>query len=161
MRAGLALCPHLAGIAPGPAPPFTLAPGEILDWSDGPVEAVVRCRVCGACGWLELLDWDPRRPLRVFALAAVRETDVALYLRDRARGSCDVARERAELEALAASCGPFERIVALELPELRVVAAADAGPAFAPPAGAWSERIPAREDARWFTRLGLAKGAPG
>ena len=159
MRAGLALCSHLAGLAPGAAP-FTVAPGEILDWYDGPVEAVARCRSCGACGWLQLLDWDPRRPLRIFALAAIREADVALYLHDVARGSCDVARARAELEALAASAGPVERIVALELPELRVVATADAGPGVALPAGAWAERIPRAEDERWFAPLGLAKGAP-
>jgi hypothetical protein len=159
MRSELALCPHLAAVAPGPAP-FTIAPDEILAFEGGPLLAVARCRTCRACGWLERLEGGGAGPLRRFSLAAIREADVALYLRDRARGSCDVARERAELEALAASCGPFERIVALELPELRVVAAADVGPAFAPPAGAWSERIPAREDARWFARLGLAKGAP-
>jgi len=159
MNAELALCAHLSALAAGAAP-FRLAPEEILDWHDGPVEAVARCNACGACGWLELLDWDPRRRLRIYALAAIRDADVALYLRDRARGSCDVARARAELEALAASAGPCERLVALELPELRVVAVAGAGPGFALPAGAWSERIPAPADAHWFARLGLAKDAP-
>ena len=159
MNTGLALCSHLAALAPGAAP-FRLAPEEILDWYDGPVEAVARCNACGACGWLELLDWDPRRRLRIYALAAIRDADVALYLRDRARGSCDVARARAELEALAASAGPCERLVALELPELRVVAAAGAGAGLGLPAGAWAERIPAPADGRWFARLGLAKGAP-
>lgn len=159
MNPELALCTHLRALAPGPAP-FTLAPEEILDWYDGPVEAVARCNACGACGWLELLDWDPRPRLRIYALAAIREADVALFLRDRARGSCDVARARAELEALAASAGPSERLVALALPELRVVAVAGAEPGLAPPAGAWAERIPAPADGRWFARLGLAKGAP-
>ena len=146
MRAGLSLCAHLAALEPGPAP-FTLAPEEILDWRDGPVEAVVRCRTCGSCAWLELLDRDPRRPLGVFALAALRAADVELYLRDRARGSCDVGRARAELEALAASAGPFERVLALEAAELRVVAAAALAPGVAVPAGAW------------LARLGLAKGS--
>jgi hypothetical protein len=159
MNPGLALCTHLRALAPGPAP-FTLAPEEILDWYDGPVEAVARCTTCGACGWLELLDWDPRRRLRVYALAAIRAADVALYLRDRARGSCDVARGRAELEALAASAGPCERLVALELPELRVAAVAGAEAGIALPVGAWTERIPAPADGRWFARLGLAKDAP-
>jgi hypothetical protein len=158
-NAELALCAHLAALAPGAAP-FTLAPEEILDWYDGPVEAVARCTTCGACGWLELLDWDPRRRLRIYALAAIRAADVALYLRDRARGSCDVARARAELEALAASAAPCERLVALELPELRVVAVADAEPGLALPAGAWAERIPAPAASRWFARLGLAEDAP-
>jgi hypothetical protein len=156
----LSLCAHLAALAPGAAP-LRLAPDEILDWYDGPVEAVLRCPRCGACGWLELLDWEPRRRLRVFVLAALREVAVALYLRNRARGSCDVARARAELAALAASAGPCERLLALELPELRIVAAAGVGPGLVLPAGAWAERIPAPEDGRWFARLGLAKGAPG
>jgi hypothetical protein len=159
MRAGLSLCPHLAALAPGAAPP-RIAPDEVFDWYDGPVEAVVRCPVCGACGWLELLDWDPAQRVRIFALAAIRGDDVALYLRDRARGSCDVARARAELEALAASAGPFERLIALALPELRVVAAVPLAAAPAVPAAPWAERIPPADDDRWFARLGLAKGAP-
>ena len=121
MRSDRALCPHLAGAAPGLAP-FTLAPEEIVEWRDGPVEAVVRCRACGACGWLQLVDRDPQR---TFALAALRSDDVALYFHDRARGSCDVGRGGAELEALAASAGPFERLVTLnaEMSELVAVAA--------------------------------------
>jgi hypothetical protein len=160
MRDDLALCAHLAALGSGAAP-FTLAPDEIFDWYDGPVEAVARCKTCGACGWLELLDWDPRRRLRIFALAAIRDADVRLYLRDRARGSCDVARARSELEALAASAGAFERIVALELPGLRVLAAAAVAPGLALPCGPWAERIPAPADGRWFAPLGLAKGAAG
>jgi hypothetical protein len=124
MRSDLALCAHLAAAVPGAAP-FTLAPDEIVAWWDGPVEAVVRCRSCGACGWLQLVDRDPQQELRMFALAALRTDDVALYFRDRARGSCDVGRARAELEALAASAGPFERLVTLneEASELVAVTA--------------------------------------
>jgi hypothetical protein len=157
MREELALCAHFASLVPGPAP-FTIAPEEILEYYDGPVVAVARCSLCGSCGWLELLDWEPPR-LRVFALAAIRAADVALYLRDRARGSCDVARARAELEALAASAGRFERLVALAVPELRVVAAAGLETPPHVPAGAWPERMPAPGDDRWFARLGLARGA--
>jgi hypothetical protein len=156
MRDDLRLCPHLASIGPGP-PPFTLSAEEVLDWYDGPVEAVLRCTRCDACGWLELIDWDPRRTLRVFALAALRAADVALYLRNTARGSCDIARARAEREALEASAGPFERLLALELPGLRVRAAAELEPGFVPPPGAWAERLPAAGDPRWFARLDLDK----
>jgi hypothetical protein len=160
VREGLALCAHLAALAPGPAP-FSSPSGEILDWYDGPIVAVVRCRACGACGWLELVDWDPRRPVRVFALAALRVADVALYFRARAHGSCDVARSRAELEALAASAGPFERVVALEQwPELRIVAVSEPAAGLAAPGGASIERLPALEDGRWFARLGLAREEP-
>ena len=124
MRPDRALCPHLAGALPSPAP-FALAPDEIVEWRDGPVEAVVRCRACGACGWLRLVERDAQRGLRSFALAALRIDDVALYFRNRARGSCDAARERAELDALVASAGPFERLVTLNagMSELVAVAA--------------------------------------
>jgi hypothetical protein len=158
MRDGLSLCAHLAALAPGPAP-FTIAPEEILDWYDGPMQAVARCRTCGACGWLEYLDWDldGEQRLRIFALAAIGEADVALYLRDRARGSCDAGRAPAELEALAASAGPFERLVAVDLAGPSVVAASNLEPGFTVPAG-WSlDRIPKRDDNRWFARLGLEK----
>jgi hypothetical protein len=160
MRSDLVLCPHLAAPVPGPAP-FTLAPDEIVEWWDGPVEAVVRCRSCGACGWLQLLDRDPQRELRIFALAALRIDDVALYFHNRARGSCDVARARAELEALAASAGPSERLVALDLETSELVAVAAYPPGLAVAGDPWTERIPQPGDSRWFARLGLEKGARG
>jgi hypothetical protein len=123
MRSDRALCPHLAAALPGRAP-FTLAPGEIVAWQDGPLEAVVRCRSCDACGWLQLVDRNLQQELRSFALAALRIDDVALYFHNRARGSCDVGRARAELEALAASAGPFELLVALNLDATELVAVA-------------------------------------
>ncbi len=160
MRDDLTLCPHLAALAPGPAP-FTLAPAEILDWYDGPLEAVVRCRSCGACGWLEFLDWDHfgELRLRIYALAAISEADVALYLRDRARGSCDAGRARAELEALVASAGPFERLVAVDNDDLSIVAASNLEPGFAVPDGWPLDRMPDPGDGRWFARLGLEKAS--
>jgi hypothetical protein len=156
MRSDLALCAHLAASPPGRAP-FTLAPGEIVEWWDGPVEAVVRCRTCGACGWLQLMDRDPQQRLSVFALAALRCEDAALYFRNRTRGSCDVARARAELEALVASAGRFERLVAAdpETAELAAVAAYPEGLVSA--REPWPQRLPPAEDARWFAPLGFAK----
>ena len=160
MRSDLALCAHLAAAAPGPVP-FALVPDEIVEWWNGPVEAVVRCRSCGACGWLELVDRDPQQELRIFALAALRNDAVALYFHARARGSCDVARARAELEALAASAGPFERLVALNEDASELVAVAIHPPDLVVGGAPWTERLPEAEDSRWFTRLGLEKGARG
>jgi hypothetical protein len=158
MREALSLCAHLAALAPGDvlrAP----APDEILEWYDGAVDAVVRCAECGACGWLSLLDWNRARPPRIYALAPLRAEDVALYVRNRARGSCDAARLRAELDALVASAGPFERLVALDPDSHRVLAAEPLAVSFTMPAGPFWERMPAPDDDRWFARLGLAKGA--
>jgi len=121
MRAELALCPHLAAVAPGAAP-FTLAPAEILEWDGAPVVAVARCAVCGACAWLERIEGPS------FSLAALRAEDAALYFRNVSRGSCDVARARAEREALAASAGPRERRVVLDAGGQRVVAASPFAP---------------------------------
>jgi hypothetical protein len=160
MRPELSLCAHLAALAKGPAP-FTITPGEIFDYYDGVVASVVRCAACGACGWLWMLDWDIEQDVRVYALAAIRAEDVALYLRDVARGSCDAARFRAELDALIASAGPFERLVALDSDSRHVVAAEPLAASSAVPGGELWERLPEREDDRWFVRLGLAKGAPG
>jgi hypothetical protein len=156
MRPAPSLCPHLDALAPGDAP-FTIAPEEILDFWQGPVEAVARCGSCGACAWLELLDAEPVGGIRIFALAPIREADVALYLRDRARGSCDVGRSRAELEALAAAAGPVAWLVALAPEERRMVAAVRVGPDLVLPRGAWPGRMPAPEDGCWFARLGLTK----
>jgi len=124
VRPELTLCSHLGAVAAGAAP-FTLAPEEILDWDDGPVEAVVRCRSCDGCAWLRLVERDPHRRVQRFALAAIRGEDVALYFRNRARGSCDASRARAELEALAACTGPVERHVTLRHGTLEIVAVAE------------------------------------
>jgi hypothetical protein len=158
MDPDVSLCRHLGTLEPGTAA-FTIAPGEIAGWYDGPVEAIVRCVVCGAPGWIELLDWSRDRAVRVFALAGLRERDAALYLRNAAKGSCDPKRGRAELEALAASAGPCERLFAWHAREERVLAAAPP-PRRALPAGEWTGRIPARDDAGWFVCLGLDKAAP-
>src|SRR5512134_2456904 len=101
-----------------------IAPAEIVEWYDGPVEAIVHCRVCRAPAWVELLDWSNDRAVRVFALAGLRERDAELYLRSATKGSCDPKRGRAELEALAAAAGPFERLFAWHAGEERVLAAA-------------------------------------
>jgi hypothetical protein len=157
---GVSLCAHLAALEPGAAA-LTLAPDEIVGWYDGPVEAIARCATCGAPAWLELLDWSRDRSIRVFALAGLRARDAAVYLGNVKKGSCDPKRARAELEALAASAGPFEKLVAWHVREARLLAAAPLPPQTAVPAGAWSERLAAPDDTRWFTRLGLdkAKGA--
>jgi hypothetical protein len=155
----VSLCPHLRSLEPGAAA-LTIAPGEIVEWYDGPVEAIVRCRVCGAPGWVELLDWSRDRAVRVFALAGLRERDAALYLRNATKGSCDPKRGRAELEALAASAGPFEVLFAWHAREERVLAAAPLPRRRALPPGDWPERIPAHDDASWFACLGLDKAAP-
>jgi hypothetical protein len=154
----VSLCSHLGSLEAGAAA-FTIAPAEIVEWYDGPVEAIVHCRVCGAPAWLELLDWSRDRAVRVFALAGLREADAVLYLGNAKKGSCDPKRGRAELEALAAAAGRFERLFAWHAREERVLAAAPL-PRRRLPSGAFTGRIPALDDASWFACLGLDKAAP-
>lgn len=154
MRADVALCAHLDGARPA----LRIEPDEVLLFDDGPVEGIVRCAQCGAPGWIELIDCSPDRALRVFALAGLREADVALYLRNAQKGSCDLARRGAEAEALAASAGPFERLVAWRVHEPHPLALASLPASVALPSGAWRERLGATAtDATWFRHLGLEK----
>lgn len=159
MDPGVSLCRHLGALEAGAAA-FTIAPAEIVEWYDGPVAAIVHCRICRAPGWIELLDWSNDRAVRVFALAGLRERDAALYLRNATKGSCDPKRAHAELEALAAAAGPFERLFAWHAAEERVLAAAPLTRRPAVASGDWRERMPAPGDTSWFACLGLDKAAP-
>ncbi len=160
MRSDVALCAHLGALSAG-EPAFTFAPDEIIGWYAGPVEAIVRCRVCGAVGWIELLDWTPDQAVRVFALAGLRQGDASVYLDNRRTGSCDVKRSRAELEALVACAGPFERLFAWSVSAAHVLAATALPHGMQLPSGEWSERLPPPADATWFARLGLEKTRRG
>jgi hypothetical protein len=154
VRADVALCAHQAGSPP----PLRIEPDEMLLFDDGPVEAIARCDCCDAPGWIELIDCSRDRTLRVFALAGLRPGDVAVYLRNAQKGSCDLARRGAEAEALAASAGPFERLVAWHVPDARPLAAAVLPERAVLPPGAWRDRLLATaRDATWFARLGLEK----
>jgi hypothetical protein len=155
----VSLCSHLGALEAGDAV-FTIAPNEIVGWYDGPVEAIVRCGVCRVPAWIELLDWSHDRTVRVFALAGLRERDAAVYLRSATKGSCDPKRGRAELDALAAAAGPFERLFAWHASEQRVLAAAPLPRHRGVPAGEWTQRIAAQGDGTWFACLGLDKAAP-
>jgi hypothetical protein len=135
-----------------------IEPDEILLFDEGPVEGIARCNRCDAPGWIELIDCSPDRTLRVFALAGLRAGDVAVYLRNAQKGSCDLTRRGAEAEALAASAGPFERLVAWHVPGARPLAAAVLPEPAALPLGEWRERLLATaSDATWFVHLGLEK----
>jgi hypothetical protein len=154
VRADVALCSHQGGSPP----PLRIEPEEILLFDDGPVEAITRCDRCDAPGWIELIDCSPDRALRVFALAGLRAGDVAVYLRNAQKGCCDLARRGAEAEALAASAGPFERLVAWHAKDARPLAAAALPERAVLPPGAWQQRLLATaRDATWFAQLGLEK----
>ena len=64
-----------------------------------------------------------------------RERDLALYLRDAERGSCNVARGPALIQAFVAACGPAERLIACRRGESRALASAPYPRDADPPAG--------------------------
>ena len=157
MNPELALCAHFAGLAAGNAPPEI---AHAFLFQDGPIDAIARCRTCGSHALLRLLDWAPPSfALRVYSLAGLRAEDAALYLRNLERGSCQVSRASAELDALIAAAGPSTRLLALDVARERVAASAALSASAGGEPGAWPARLPRESDARWFAALGLAKRA--
>lgn len=156
MNPDLALCPHLT--SPMLAS-LSIEPDDVLDWDAGPIVAVARCAVCHAMALLELLDWSPSRRVRVYTIAAMDAGALALYQRNRVRGSCDLQRSVHEGEALLFSAGPVERLVALDVETRAVLASAARSADLRVPTTAWRDRIPAATDTAWFARLGLEKHA--
>jgi len=157
MNPELSLCAHMSGLRAGDAAPQL---AQALLWQDGAIDAVVRCASCGEHALLRLLDWAPPHfRLRVYSLAALRVQDSALFQRNLARGSCQVGRASAELEALIASAGPSERLVALDVASERVVASAPLPKGARGEPEAFPARLPRAPDARWFHVLGLEKHA--
>ncbi len=155
MRLEITLCGHLAEAGPGARSFETV---HALVWQDGPIDAIARCRECGAHALVSLVDWAPPRfALRVYSVAGVADRDVALYMRNAERGSCDVSRAAAELEALWACAGPPARLIAVDVRRDAIVASCEAPPEpFAAQRG-WPERLPSPTDSRWFAALGLSK----
>jgi hypothetical protein len=150
----VALCAHLASDALAALP---VEPDDVLEWQDGPIAAVVRCSECGGAGLIELLDWSEGGRLRVYSLAGIAPAAVALWRRNLARGSCDLARRERELEALVASAGPVQRLVARDASSGAVRRSAPWPAARPAPEGAWQTRVTAREDGGWLATLGFAR----
>jgi len=153
--ADAALCTHLGSLAAGAAMPEV---AHAFLFQSGAIDAVVRCHACGGHALLRMLDWAPPAfTARVYSLAALREADVALFLRNLARGSCQVSRASAELDALVASAGVCERLVALDVASERVLASAPLPRGVSGEPAEFPTRLPRASDDRWFAALGLAK----
>jgi hypothetical protein len=156
MNPAVALCPHLRA---DDLAQLAIDPSGILDWYDGPVTAVARCPHDDGHALLELLDWSRSHRVRIFALAAIDPAAVVLFLRNRARGSCDLSRAEREIEALFASAGAVERVVALDVDRNAVLATIARPAGLFLPAAPWRERLLPEMDASWFTALGIEKAA--
>lgn len=154
MNPDVTLCEHLASDS---LAVLAVAPDDVLEWQDGPIVAVVRCPVCGRAGLLEMLDWSDDQRVRVHALAGLDPAAFALFRRNAERGSCDLARRRHEIEALVASAGPAERLIAREAVAGAVLRSAAWPADVAPPSDSWQQRVSRARDSGWFARLGLAR----
>jgi ribosomal protein S18 acetylase RimI-like enzyme len=149
------LCEHLIRIAPRTHAPDVV---HAFLFQNGPIDAIVRCGRCGAHALLRMVDWAPPDfRLRVYAFAALRQEDSALYLRNLERGSCQASRAGAELDALVSAAGPTQQLVAVDWRRERVIAAGAPPKHLAGEPGAYPERLPAADDVRWFEILGLDK----
>jgi len=149
----VALCAHLASDALAALP---VAPDDVFAWHDGAVDAVVRCPSCGGAGLLELVAWTDGGRLRVHSLAGLDPAAVALLARNLARGSCDLARREREIEALVASAGPVERLVARDAESGAVLRSAAWPAGRVPPIGVWQDRVALKAAQSWLAALGLA-----
>ena len=121
---------------------------------------MVRCARCDEAGLVELVDWSDAGRLRVYALAGIAPDAVALWRRDLARGSCDLARRERETEALVASAGPPTRLVARDNATGAVVRTVAWPRGARMPIAPWPERVGRTRDPRWRAALGLATDAP-
>jgi len=156
MDPALSLCEHLRA---DDLAQLSIDPARVLDWLDGPITAIAQCPRCDALGLLEVLDWSGSHRVRIYALAGIERAAVALFQRNRERGSCDPARADREVEALFASAGAVERVIALDVEGNTVLASASRPAGLFVPAAPWRERLPPKEDTSWFSVLGLEKAA--
>ena len=155
MNPDLRLCEHFAHLR---AHAFQPDLAHTFLFQNGVIDAIVKCEECGAHALMQMIDWAPPEfALRVYGLSALSADDSALYLRNVARGSCQVARASAETEALVAAAGPVERIFAVDTRREKVISSGRPTPELALVAGSFPERLPPAQDVRWFEFLGLDK----
>jgi ribosomal protein S18 acetylase RimI-like enzyme len=155
MNPELRLCEHLMRLRPRAFQPEVV---HAFVFQDGVVDAVVKCDVCDAHALMRMTDWAPPDfTLRTYALSALRQEDVALYLRNLERGSCQLSRASAELAALVAAAGPVQQIFAVDTRRERILAAGRPPSELAREPGPFPDRLPRGEDAIWFETLGLDK----
>jgi ribosomal protein S18 acetylase RimI-like enzyme len=151
----LRLCDHLAHLRARAFQPEVV---HAFLFQDGAVDAIVRCETCDAHALLRLADWaPPDYAVRVYTLAPLQREDCATFLRNLARGSCQVARAAAELDALVAAAGRVEQLFAVDVRRERILAAGRPPTALTVAPGPFPERLPPADDARWFEALGLDK----
>ena len=156
MNPDVSLCEHLRA---DDLARLSIDPSDVLAWFDGPITAIARCSHCDGLGLVELLDWSRSHRVRIHALAGIERTAIALFHRNRERGSCDPSRADRELEALFASAGAVERVIALDAEGSTVLATVTRPAGLFLPSAPWRERLLPEADAAWFERLGLDKSA--
>lgn len=155
MNPELDLCPHLARLSAYAFQPEVV---HAFLFQDGVIDAIVQCPDCQSYALMRLVDWaPPEYALRIYALSALQRDDCALYLRNVARGSCQVSRASAELEALVAAAGPVQELFAVDTRREKVISSGRPTPELAREPGPFPEQLPAANDARWFEHLGLDK----
>ena len=155
MNPELRLCEHLTRLRMHAFQPDVV---HAFAFQNGVIDAIVKCEECGAHALMRMVDWAPPEfARRVYVLSALRKEDCALYLRNVERGSCQVSRASAELEALIAAAGPTQQLFAVDVRREKVLAAGRPPSHLTSEPGPFPERLPPTEDVRWFEILGIDK----
>jgi len=128
--------------------PLTVA--FTIDSWQGVTDAIVRCTGCGAWALLRLLHWSGRNlSTRIFAVSALDNQAVTVFLRNMKSDYCDLERHRAEVEALTSTAGPVSRVVVTRMPEMHVTASLEPSGIGAFSIASWRSRPPREDDPLW------------
>ena len=139
VSAEASICSHLANAAGAPFP-FELA--IVLDDQSGFTDAVVTCRTCGQHVLLEMLEWSGAHfEERVYRSSLVPKQAVAQFLKNRARGSCDVKRAGAEAHAFTQLAELTPWLIALDLGKHVVIATTRLANGTDVPVASWRELL--------------------
>jgi len=136
------LCEH---VEPG-GWPFTVE--LVLDEQIGFTDALVTCRTCGAAYLLEMLDWRGRQ--RLMRVSTVESERTARLLHNLGRGSCDVRRAGAEVEALKSSSTFSPWLLLMDATATHLEALLPVPETLALPSASWRE-LPC--DGGWLARV--------
>lgn len=97
-----------------------------LEFDNGPIEVIVRCKGCERFLLLEMIDWAGHAlQSRVYRVSRLDDEAVARFAHDVQRGYCDVNRVRNEWVALANSSQLTPRLIALDVDKEAVLGQRD------------------------------------
>ncbi len=124
----------------------------------GVVDGILKCSHCQSYAAIRLLDWrDSNLETRVFSVAILPAETARVFLRNMASDYCDLARKGHEVEALKSALQTESQIVALQLPDLKILASVPAGAYLPLKYPDWRNLTSESGSTGWFRQLGLER----